>query len=402
MAQLINGPRRWKQFIKSGTDLIQDPTYLTFDLDFFPAPVAHPDEDRIFFDSLFRPMSNPGQSKWASPEWSTLEWLQTYGYDDKKDSRNSKFANLQAAINLLVELQSSPWYFQSISGVDQLWKAAGRIKEGSKPIELTVNCLDSIKQPVLKLAQHYRKAIYDFDRLSYTVPDNLRYFTMDIRIFEIRDINNRSGVLDAQLSQRNLPFKNPHLSDTGLHQVVYKLHRCEFDFNDIFSSPANSDLKAFTQDKPFETSFKIKAGWVSESYESSIDSDYQSLGIFTGVMESLEGRANRFLQSAIGVPQRFIGELSNRVQTTIENALIGSAYNRNNDVGNVSQAFGGNRQSPVGPNNLGSSVAPDRDKISVPSSNNLGRSISPDRDQSLDYANNLLKNSNVNKNINDI
>ena len=72
MAQLINGPRRWKQFIKSGTDLIQDPTYLTFDLDFFPAPVAHPDEDRIFFDSLFRPMSNPGQSKWASPEWSTL------------------------------------------------------------------------------------------------------------------------------------------------------------------------------------------------------------------------------------------------------------------------------------------------------------------------------------------
>ena len=36
MAQLINGPKRYKQFVKSALNDVQDPVFLTFDLDFFP------------------------------------------------------------------------------------------------------------------------------------------------------------------------------------------------------------------------------------------------------------------------------------------------------------------------------------------------------------------------------
>lgn len=373
MAQLINGPKRWKQFIKSSTDLVQDPTYLTFDLDFFPAPLDHPFGDGLYFDGLFRKGRVVTEGQLQHVEWAAIDWLNRYG----SPWTNTNAAHLGAAIDLLIELQSSPWYFQSVSGIDQLWKSQTRVKEGDKKIELTINCLDSIKQPVLKLAEHYRRAVYDFDRLSYTLPDNLRYFTMDIRIFEIRDINDRRNSLDQSGTNQNLPFNNVYL-DSGLHQMKYKLHRCEFDFTDIFSGPANLELKAFTQEKPFETSFKIKAGWATESSESSSESDYHSLGIFAGAMEALEGRANRFLQSAIGVPQRIIGNVTNKIQTSVENVVLGKAYNT--EVGNVNNLFGGQRQSPVGPNNLNQ------------------RSES-DLAQAEQYKQNLLKRSNVNKKV---
>jgi hypothetical protein len=378
MAQLINGPKRWKQFIKSSTDLVQDPTYLTFDLDFFPAPQDHPTGDGLYFDSLFRTELNTAQATNSYVEWPAYQWLSKYGSNHSSEAAT----HLQAAINILVELQSSPWYFQSVSGIDQLWKSSSRVKEGDKKIELTIGCLDSIKQPVLRLADHYRSAIYDFNMLKYALPDNLRYFNMDIRIFEIRDINDRQNSLDASGTTQNLPFKgHPYLED-GLHQMKYRLHMCEFDFTDIFGGPTNSELKAYTQDKPFETSFKIRAGWSTETTEASTESDYHSLGIFTGVMESLEGRANRFLQSAVSFPQRIIGNVTNRVQTTLENRVLGNVYNRVNEVGNANSLFGGTRQSPIGPSNLGGQVYSDRNTTD-------------------EYKQNLVKSSNLNKNVYD-
>ena len=348
MAQLINGPRRWKHFVKSSADSIQDPIFLTFDLDFFPTPAKYPLSDGMNWDSLFKP--SVANVKYSDVEWSAIDWLNTYRSEWTEGKQAG--GHLQAAVDLLVELQSSPWYFQSVSGIDQLWKSYTRVKEGDKKIELTVNCLDSIKQPLLRLAEHYRRAVYDSDKLCYNLPDNLRTFNMVIKIYEIRDINNsRESLNPSGLDQsKNDASTHPYLEE-GLHQMIYTLHRCEFDFSDIMSGPANSELKAYTTEKPFETFFKIKAGWVTEESEGSSSSDYQSLGIFAGVMESLEGRANRFMQSAIGIPQRIIGNVTNQFQTTIENGTLGKAY-QNNDVGNIDKLFG--RVPAVGPQSASS------------------------------------------------
>lgn len=341
MAQLINGPKRYKQFVKSSLNDLQDPVFLTFDLDFFPnVPTAESEwsstidsttGDGLFWDNLFRPAFDskkyPEKTKYNNPEWSAYDWLMEYGSNWTKN--NAEY--LLAATTLLRKIQESPWYFQSIQGVDQLWKASMRVKDGDKKAEITINCLDSIEQPLLQFAEYYRRAIYDFDKMCYTLPDNLRTFDMTINLFEIRDINDRGANLE-----------------NGLHQIKYRLQRCEFDFSETIGGPTSgSEIKAYTEDKPFSTAFKIRAGWVREDFEKSTESDYHSLGIFSGLASSLEGRAQRFLSSAARLPARIIGDLTNQLQTGIETSLSQNVYNRRTEVLGTNALFG--RRSPVGP-----------------------------------------------------
>jgi hypothetical protein len=351
-----NGPKRWKQFVKSSLNDIQDPVFLTFDLDFDPPFYQQTAQnDGLFFDSLFKASNMDFKTnEYNKVEWSAFDWLYAYGSPWTKKN----FQYIGNAQVLLKKLQESPWYFQSIVGVDQLWKSASRVKEGDKKVEITINCLDSIQQPLLRFAEAYRRAIYDFDRLCYTLPDNLRTFDMTITLFEIRDINDRSGNLED-----------------GLHQLKYRLQRCEFDFSDILSGPSNTEFTAYTQEKPFSTSFKIRAAWVIEESESSTESDYQSLGIFSGLANSLEGRAQRFLQSAARLPARILGDISNQLQTKLETALNENVYNRTTEVLGTNQIFG--RTSPVGPGgtyNLQDDVYPGESAVVPIGNGDLGDS----------------------------
>jgi hypothetical protein len=330
MAQLINGPKRWKQFVKSSLSDLQDPTFLTFDIDFFPPKYyLGGDQVALHYDALFKPSlaeTDPGKNKFNFVEWPAIDWLMEYGSPWTK----TKSDKLMAATVLLNQIQDSPWYFQSITGIDSLWKAASRVKQGDKKAEITINCIDTIQQPLLRFANYYRQAIFDQDRLSYTLPDNLRTFDMTITLFEIRDILDDRGRLT-----------------NGLYQLKYRLQRCEFDFDQILSGPTMTEVKAYSTDQPFTTSFKIKADWVIEESEFSTESDYHSLGIFSGIMNTLEGRAQRFLSSAASLPARLIGDLTNRLQTGLETSLAQNVYNRSNEVLSTNEVFG--RRSPVGP-----------------------------------------------------
>ena len=334
MAQLT-GKQRWKEFVKSSMHDVQDPVFLTFDLDFFPAAIDSWNNDGITFDMLLRPsiFGDPtAKNPYKNLEMSAIDWL--INYQSEWTVKNAGY--LVEAISLLEGLQESPWYFQSITGVDQLWKSASRIKEGDKRVEITVNCLDTIQQPLLKFAYAYRRAIYDSDRLCYTLPDNLRTFDMLITLFEIRDIDDRGG---------NLSGSNGKMR---LHQLQYKLQRCQFDFSETLGSQTSgAEIKAYTEDKPFSTSFKIRAEWVTEVSEYTTDSDYMSLGLFSGVATTLAGRAQRFLSSAARLPGRILGDLTNRFQTSLENQVAENVYNRTTEVLGTNQIFG--RNSPVGP-----------------------------------------------------
>ena len=345
MAQLINGTKRWKQFVKSSLNVVQDPVFLTFDLDFL-LDINKPElrhqqtasNDGLYFDGLFKAPreDKPDTNEYNIVEWAAIDWLYTYGSPWTKKN----FQYLADAQVLLKQLQDSPWYFQSIMGIDQLWKAASRVKEGDKKVEITINCLDSIQQPLLKFAESYRRAIYDFDKLCYTLPDNLRTFDMTITLFEIRDINDPNGNLED-----------------GLHQLKYRLQRCEFDFSDILNGVGSTEIKSYIEEKPFTTSFKIRAAWVMEESEASTESNYHSLGIFSGLASSLGNKAQNLLGSIARLPARIIGDLTNQLQTKLETALGENVYNRTTEVLGTNQLFG--RTSPVGPGGGGAVVNDD-------------------------------------------
>ena len=328
MAQLINGPKRWKQFVKSSLNDLQDPVFLTFDLDFFPPKdLSGPDQTNLYWDALFAdPDTETQSSVFNKVETPAIDWLRLYGSPWTK----TNWTALAAATVQLRRLMESPWYFQSITGIDSLWKAASRVKDGDKKAEITINCLDTIQQPLLQFAYNYRRAIFDQDRLCYTLPDNLRTFDMTLTLFEIRDVRDDFGRLT-----------------NGLYQIKYYMKRCEFDFDQFMSGPTMTEAKVYTTDQPFTTSFKIKCDWVVETAEYSTESDYHSLGIFSGLASSLEGRAQRFLRSAASLPARLLGDLTNQLQTGLETSLAQNVYNRSNEVLSTNQVFG--RRSPVGP-----------------------------------------------------
>ena len=356
------GPRKWRQFIKSSVDDLGDPVFLTFDIDFFAVPTQHPFGDGMYWDSLFKnQFSDRGVGtgplettfQYGNVEWPAYDWLTEYNSAwggikttatvDRTHGTNGAALDLLTANNILEDLQGKPWYFQSISGVDQLWKAISRVKEGNMPVEITVGCIDSIEQPILKLAQHYRGAIYDGDRLCYNLPDNLRTFSVTITLFEVRDLlNSQNRLNQADLSSNSQP---PTYLENGLHQVRFHLHRCEFDFSDTLGA-GGSEFKAYTEEKPFTTSFKIKAGWVTEEATSTNIDDYYSLSIFSGLNDAIVGKANRFVQSALGFPERILGNVSEQIQTALIKPVLGNVYNNVNEVGNANSLF---RRSPVGP-----------------------------------------------------
>jgi hypothetical protein len=326
----LKGQKNYQHFIKSSVSDIQDPTFLTFHLDFFPVVNSHPKGDILAFNSLFKPSeTSPGSiysNEYQMTEWPAYDWLVRYG----SPWTNANASGLLEANKILKELQDSPWYFQSIVGVDQLWKSASRVKEGDKKVEITISCLESIKQPLIRLAQGYRKAIFDSDRLCYTLPDNLRTFDMQIMLFEIRDLGQSFDALD-----------------TGLHQTIFTLRRCEFDFSNIMDGSGTGEFKSYTDEKPFTTSFKIRAAWVDETTVANSDDDYYGTSIFAGVANTLTGRGQRFLQSASRLPGRLFGAILNDLQTSVENLVSENVYNRVTEVGSTDSILG--RRPVVGP-----------------------------------------------------
>jgi hypothetical protein len=150
----------------------QDPTYLGFKLFFlFDQP-----ESGLLSD---QPLQN-----------TACGYLQRIGDTIRRDYLIS-FVKLLKRIN-----SETPWFFQSIDGLDEAWKHMYQEKD-FKPIltdrKITINCLDeSIDLRMTALMDLYRKACFDWEYRREVVPLNLRRFKVAVYCYEARSIN-RSG-----------------------------------------------------------------------------------------------------------------------------------------------------------------------------------------------------------------
>ena len=117
----------------------------------------------------------------------------------------SSFRNLLTSIN-----EKSPWFIQSISGLDKVLSVdQQRQIDGTKGREqrsgtLTFECMDSIDLRINAMAELYRKATYDYQYHRQLIPDNLRKFRMYIIVTEIRQIDLQKNLADV-LNPFNFP-----------------------------------------------------------------------------------------------------------------------------------------------------------------------------------------------------
>jgi len=214
----------------------------------------------------------------------------------KRKDMLSAFRNGLMYIN-----QNCPYYFQSISGLDQLLKADIKSvhKGGSKPQRmgtLTVDCLESIDMRIFALSELYRKAVYDYTYHRTMLPENLRKFRMWLVVTEIRNIqlsygindvlnpfsipavasaanfadsfNSQTGFIDkiTGSSQKSTNTDEPYTDKFGSYEMgpyafVYQFEQCEFDFDDSYPSYSSIDNKG---SGPVTNKFKIHVGRVKD------------------------------------------------------------------------------------------------------------------------------------------
>lgn len=333
MAVPLNEVKKTNLFIKSSTNDFQDPVFLTFRLDFFPPPELYPKYDGLTNSALLRdPINQKNYDAKTGDleqtlfkdnpnslvELDTETWLSEYYYGIHQSMNPNPVKAIQTFKTRLREIQDSPWYIQSIQGIGDLWKSMHNIKKGHQKTTLVFNAIDSIKQPLTEMAEAYRHAIYDAERLSYRVPDNLRWFDMVIDLIEVRDIADYSG--DFYVTE------NDGTISSGLRVIQFRCKMCEFDFSEYLGG-SQSDHKISTEDKPFGASFKVNVGWVIQEPVSLTDArGFREMGMFSGALDSLNSKLSRFLTNATRLPGQLVGSVLNEIQTTIENKAMGNVY----------------------------------------------------------------------------
>ncbi len=204
---------RWKDF--------EDPTYMGFYFRFLP-PSAN---DITDFDYLpeglflgaggFMPPAPPTSNPTPSPTDmehpdSAVSYLRRrnehYRSDMLKEFRDGMFR----------VTQDTPWVFEKVTGLTEIWKFDPKNNYRAKDKKIVFECNESINAKMTYLIDLYRKGAYDTAYMRYMLPETQRYFSMELIVTEIRNMQSNRG------------FVNATFEPTTFLSFIFEF--CEFDF----------------------------------------------------------------------------------------------------------------------------------------------------------------------------
>jgi len=202
----------------------EDPTYLGFKIviDFGTLPVRT--DDGLPPSPLFKETSyinndffgnNPfGQAQYSfrSQPNGNISFYSAASYLREREAQFERGAKrsdmlIQFKNTLSDILNNSPWFIQSISGLDQLALVSRKgfaveadsdfnsQRTANKALEFTT--LESLNLRMTALADLYNQATFDYDNMRELVPRNLRKFTMYIFVSEIRNFFKTSRLIGS-------------------------------------------------------------------------------------------------------------------------------------------------------------------------------------------------------------
>ncbi len=249
---------------KKGTflDSFDEPTYLTFALDFnFDETPATTDVDEA---NLW---NSPLFSKGGS---SASSFLLGRGYAAQADG----LATFKGILKHLT--YNAPWYFQEVEGLKELFKDNTDMSKGFKTSGnvLKIKTLEAVDLRIAEIAGLYRNAIYDMKHRRERVPDNLRWFSVDVYVAEFRNLRYRipgegqtlASTLGVDTAAIGAIVGGGNVISNVMDQygfIKFKCRQCEFDFSK--SLPTGQAIKVNAEGRNQETNqFDIKIGWVEE------------------------------------------------------------------------------------------------------------------------------------------
>jgi hypothetical protein len=258
-----------KGYLMDGYD---QPTYLSFALDFRFEGSNSAVRDILWASPLF-------EKGGKDNTYSAQTYLGSIGHKDKEQNL-VKFKSILEYLTF-----NAPWYFQEITGLETLWKGATNMEGGnkSKGAVITINTLEAIDLRITELANLYRTSIYDKQSMRTRVPDNLRWFALDIYIAEARNIRYEvQGSYGNMTSAMGINTQSINRVATGITSALgtldpsldlaspmnqfgyikFKCRQCEFDFSDSFVG--GQSLGVSPRKEPNSGKFKINVGYFEE------------------------------------------------------------------------------------------------------------------------------------------
>ena len=124
-----------------------------------------------------------------------------------------------------------PWYFQSVSGLNDAW--ARDYSKAKFKKEITITCLESIDLRITALMDLYRKIAFDWKNRRAILPPNLRQFEMSIKVYDMRKFKTKPNEIlgvPTEFNSNNLKLNAAFLGEdyTDTTQITFNLGHCEF------------------------------------------------------------------------------------------------------------------------------------------------------------------------------
>lgn len=236
----------------------------------------HEDPTRLTFMFLFHQFDHESVGHSPLLDGKAESYLRNVVRTDVGNAYAENLSNFKKVLNKIN--REMPWFWQELKGIElalnygdmtEPWRGA------EKPV-LEIGTLDeNIELTAIGLMDLYKRSCFDFERYVEVVPRNLREFSMDVYISEVRefqkDTNARNlGSTDNPDSRLKNETSGPDFKELGVPWssdtvgdgpdarpfIALRFTHCEFDINSIAEYFA--DMSRNPEQKP--TSIKIHWG----------------------------------------------------------------------------------------------------------------------------------------------
>jgi len=225
-----------------------DPTYLGFKLMF------DWDNSELFKGGITTNPAAAGMLVSAYPKNSALGYLKSIG-ETVRVRYLSNFIKQLHYIN-----QNMPWYFQTITGLDEMWASYTNWQSnyyGGEGARITLGTLESVDLKISGMIELIRSALHDPAYSRIVIPSNLRSFIVRIYIQEIRNFHSKQDYpgIDKRVSI-STPTQSTIASEnlTNSSFWLITLGKCKFlpnASNAAFASVTNTGNEVVGQQITF-------------------------------------------------------------------------------------------------------------------------------------------------------
>lgn len=202
----------------------EDPTYLGFYIRFWFQPKEYA-PDGIGTDYLPQGLliadNEPGSSGSVVDKMPLADSAQAYLRRRNEHYRAKMIKEFREG--LFDVSNNTPWMFQKVTGLADLWKIDPKNNWRTKDKKITIECLETISMKMSYLADLYRKAAWDSAYHRWILPDVQRFFSMEIIVTEMRNMQVLPDLPRKQAEKEN-SFLNQLTgfaeSNTALNNIV--------------------------------------------------------------------------------------------------------------------------------------------------------------------------------------